>query len=403
MPSKEIHLRTKKLLTAAVIAGFVTSAISMPAFGTTIKPKPKPKATKTAVVKVAPIIPNINLFISGDTNIQDLWQKTLIPAFQARYPKYQVTVTLDLHGLHDAQTISKVTAAAVLKKTAPFDIADGGFVAQLGNSSLLAKQTVKTVPNLKYVDPTVLANGKGGTPYRGSSVLLAYNSANVANPPKTLDGLLDWIKANPGKFTYNAPSGGGSGYAFAQTVVDKYLSNADRATMVADYVPELESKWAPGLEMLRSLNPYTYGKNGTYPANNAATLNLLASGQVDMGTVWSDQFITAKRNGTMPASIKVAQIKNPSLTGGAVYLGIPLTAKNLVGARVLANWVISPEAQNLIIGGTLNGYPVIPLSLLDPTLAANFADADITSLRPPYFSSMGSDLKNQWATTVPGK
>jgi putative spermidine/putrescine transport system substrate-binding protein len=73
---------------------------------------------------------------------------------------------------------------------------------------------------------------KGGIPYRASTVLLAYNSRVVTTPPKTMDALLVWIKANPGRFTYNQPSGGGSGYAFAQSVIDTYMTDADIKTLV---------------------------------------------------------------------------------------------------------------------------------------------------------------------------
>ena len=45
----------------------------------------------------------IQVYISADTNIQDLWVKTLVPAFKVAYPGYDVNVTFDLHGDHDAQ------------------------------------------------------------------------------------------------------------------------------------------------------------------------------------------------------------------------------------------------------------------------------------------------------------
>lgn len=357
-------------------------------------------ATHAATAKIQ----TVQVYISADTNIQDLWVKTLVPAFKAANPGYDVNVTFDLHGDHDAQETAKLTAAAALGKDAGVDLIDGGFVTTLGAAGLLFKPTVGIVPNLSDVNKTVLKAGKGGIPYRGSSVLLAYNSKNVPTPPKTLDALLAWIKANPGKFTYNAPSGGGSGYAFVQTVVDRYISDADRKTLVASAAPELESKWATGLEVLRGLNKYTYGQNGTYPANNAETLKDLATGLVDMGTVWSDQFASALKAGTMPSNIKVTQITSPTLTGGASYLGIPISSANRnKGARVLANWVLSPEAQNLIVSGTLNGFPVIPLAKLDVKATAAFAGVDIQNLRAGYLSANANDLKSKWASTVPGK
>ncbi len=345
----------------------------------------------------------IEVYISGDTNVQDLWVNTLIPAFKAANPGYDANVTLDLHGVHDAQETAKITAAFALHKDAGVDLIDGGFVQQLGSAGLLYKATNSLVPNLADAGRTVVAAGKGGIPYRASSVLLAYNSTNVPTPPKTMDELLAWIKSHPGKFTYNVPSGGGSGYAFVQTVVDKYLSNADRKTLTLGASPALESKWSTGLETLRALNKFTYGQNGTYPANNAETLKDLSTGLVDMGTVWSDMFASAKKAGTMPASVKVTQIANPTFTGGAAYLGIPRTSKNYVAAQVLANWLLTPEAQNLIVGGTLNGMPVIPVSMLDPSLQAGLKGVDVANLRAGYLSANANDLKSAWALAVPGK
>jgi putative spermidine/putrescine transport system substrate-binding protein len=151
------------------------------------------------------------------------------------------------------------------------------------------------------------------------------------------------------------------------------------------------------------LNKFTYGKNGTYPANNAATLNLLATGEIDMGTVWSDQFASAKAAGTMPANIKATAIKSPSLTGGPATLGIPINGSNRTGGRLLANFVLSPAMQNAIMGGALKGIPVVNGSKLDQTLFDNFKDIDVTDMRAPYFPANSDDLKSAWSLAVPGK
>lgn len=345
----------------------------------------------------------IELLVSADTNIQDLWEKTLIPAFVKDNPGYKVNVTFDKSGAHDPQNIAKITAAKVTRRDPGIDIVDGGISTQLGLAGLLYRPSPTLMPNMKDVPKSLVKAGRGAIPYRASAVLLAYNSTKVANPPKTLDDLLAWIKANPGKFTYNVPSGGGSGYAFAQTVVDKYLTADELDVLQTMPNKDLQAKWATGLETLRSLNKYTYGQNGTYPANNAETLKDLATGLVDMGTVWSDQFVSAQKAGTMPANIKVVQIDKPALTGGPAYLGIPANASNRNGARLLANWVLSPTAQNLIAGGALSGIPVIPNAKLDPKVAAAFKDTDVASLRSQYLSSNASDLKSAWALAVPGK
>ena len=346
----------------------------------------------------------IRLYISADTNIQDLWEKTLIPAFTKDFPQYDVKVTFDRNGANDAQTLAKITAAVATKRDTGMDLIDGGISTALGGAGLLFPLSYTSlIPNLKNVPKVLIANGKGAIPYRASTVLMAYNSKNVKTPPKTLAEVLTWIKANPGKFTYNAPSGGGSGYSFVQTVLDSQMTAADTLKLQTAADKETQAKWAKGWEILRGLNKYTYGQNGTYPTNNAGTLDLLAKGLVDLAPVWSDQIASALKAGTMPKDIKYYSITGPSLTGGPAFLSIPASATNRSAARTLVNWVLTPAAQSLIVAGNMNGLPVIPTSKLEASVAANVSSIDITTLRPGYFSSNASDLRAAWAAEVPGK
>ena len=345
----------------------------------------------------------IRLYVSADTNVKDLWEKSLLPEFYKVYPDYKVEVIYDRNGQNDAQTLAKVIASKVTRKDPGMDVIDGGITVQLGSAGMLWRGTTGLLPNLANVPKVLIKNGKGGIPYRASTVLLAYNSKNVKTPPKTLAELIAWAKANPGKFTYNAPSGGGSGYSFVQTVIDSYLTAKEINTLVTVPNKALQAKWDKGWEALRALNKVTYGQNGTYPVNNQATLDLLSKGLVDMGPVWSDQIASALKAGTMPKDVKVTTISKPSFTGGPAFLGIPNNSPNRNGARVLVNWVLSPAAQNIIVSGAMNGLPVIPQELLSAEVAASISDLDITTLRPAYLSSNASDLRSAWASEVPGK
>ncbi len=344
----------------------------------------------------------VTVFLSADTNIQDLWEKTLIPAYEKANPGYTVGVDFDLHGQHDQQTVAKLTAATSQQKDPGFDLVDAGFVSQIAESGLLTPVSTSNLPALGDVPPDIVkAGGNGGIPYRGSSVLLAYDTKTVSSPPKTLDDLLSWIKAHPGKFTYNTPESGGSGQAFVTTVLDQSLSDATRQKMETEYVPDLESQWDPGFAKLAGLNPYVYQK-GVYPNGNNQVLDLLSSGQISMAPVWSDQFITGQKNGQIPSTISYTQISDPSLTGGAAYLGIPKASPRQDAALKLAGWLLSPPAQALI-AKQIAGYPVISLDKLPAEVQDEFKKADVTNLRPPSFASMNSDLNKLWSQKVPGK
>ena len=345
----------------------------------------------------------IRFHLAGDVNVKDLWEKSLIPEFNKVYPDYEVVLTFDRNGTNDAQTLAKIIAAKLTKRDPGIDLIDGGIVTQLGAAGMLYRANVGLLPNVANVPRALIKNGKGGIPYRASTVLLAYNSKNVKTPPKDLNSLLAWVKANPGKFTYNAPSGGGSGGAFVQTVLDSTLSVGDYKVLVERVDKGIQAKWAKGFGILRELNKYTYGQNGTYPTNNQGTLDLLSKGLVDVAPVWSDMIASALKSGTMPKDVKVIAMTGPSFTGGPAFLGIPSMSTNRDGARFLMNWLLSPAAQNLIVAGSMNGLPVIPVSLLDPVAAANISDIDIRTLRPPYLSSNRSDMNAAWAAAVPGK
>jgi putative spermidine/putrescine transport system substrate-binding protein len=341
----------------------------------------------------------INLYASGDVNVQSLWQQYLIPGFEKANKGIKVNLIFSEHGTNDTTTLARIGAAVKQRKWSGIDLVDGGLVTTLAIDGLTQPVVKATAPNVKNVDKKLLTPVHGAAvPYRGSSVVLAYDSKNVASPPKSLSALLAWIKSHPGKFTYNSPNTGGSGYSFAETVVDSTLSAGTLSQMQQGYVPNLESQWKQGFDLLHSLNQYTY--QGVYPNGNQAVLDLLAKGQIWLAPVWSDQSLTALKTGALPASVKLTQIASPSFTGGAAYLGIPKTAKNKVDVYKFVNYVLSPAAQTQIIN-VMSGFPAIPLKLMPKAIQNKFADVSANSLRPSYSTKMQSDFKAQWQQQVP--
>lgn len=343
----------------------------------------------------------VTVFISGDTNVQDLWEKGIIPAYKSVHPEVEVKTTIDLHGEHDQQTVAKLVTATKAGNDPGFDLVDAGFVvAGAAEADTLLEVDPGKITGLTDVPEATVTAGKGfGIPYRASSVLLAYDTTKIDTPPKTLADLLTWIEKNPGKFAYNSPSTGGSGGAFVTTVLDSFLSEADQQAMRTGYAKELEKGWEPGFAKLKELGKSVY-QGGVYPNGNAQALELLGSGEIQMAPVWSDQFITGQKNGTIPETVSYTQVSNPSFTGSAAYLGIPRTSDNSQGAIDLVNFVLSVDGQK-IIAEQISGYPVIDPGKLPADIAKKFEAADPTALRPGYYSEVGNDMANQWDQKVP--
>ena len=342
----------------------------------------------------------VTVAASGDTNVQELWQDTLIPAFEAANPGKHVKLSFDLHGEHDEQNFAKLAAATQQGEDPGFDLI-ASFTQKAASADLLTDVSAN-IPNLAGIDPKIIAaGGPGAIPYRASAVLLAYNPAKVATPPATLTDLLAWVKANPGRFTYNSPKSGGSGAAFVVTVLDSFVKPESRDKMTTGYVKELESEWEPGWKALAELNPYVYQK-GVYPNGNTQVLELLSSGQIDIAPVWSDMFISGQAKGTIPAEYKVIQIKEPSFTGGAAYVGVLKASKNQELATKLADFILTPDIQAKI-AEKVAGFPIIPMSKMTSEVQAKFADVDPNNLRPEYFPDHNSDINDLWDQNVPGK
>jgi putative spermidine/putrescine transport system substrate-binding protein len=373
-------------ITVAALVG-VPSALAAVSSGTTTT---QAKTSKSVT---------INLYASGDVNVQSLWQDNLIPGFQKANKGVKVNLIFSEHGTNDGTTLARIGAAVKQRKWSGIDLVDGGLSTTLAITGLDQPVTKGSAKNVAKVNPDLLVPVKGAAiPYRGSSVVLAYDSTKVSSPPKTLSALLTWIKQNPGKFTYNSPNSGGSGYSFVQTVLDNSIPQATITKMVNGYDTSLESNWKTGLDTLKSLNPFIY--QGVYPNGNAAVLTLLGKGDIWVAPVWSDQALTALKTGQLGPNIKLTQIASPSFTGGAAYLAVPKTAKNKQSVYKFVDYILSPSAQQMIVD-VMAGFPAIDIKYMGDSIKQKFQDVSANTLRPTYSTKMANDVKAQWQQTVP--
>ena len=348
--------------------------------------------------------PEINLWVSGSDNVRIVYEK-LVAEFNSN-PKYNTNATVKLQFVASGggtQTLQDKILAAYKagQKNTTFDLVEFGddqiaAVMSQGDANMFVKYDASKIPNMAGVKARPALGAEYFVPYRGTTVVLAYNSDVIKNPPKTVADLTAWIKAHPGRFAYNAASTGGAGDSFVRTSIYNFMPK--EALMSAD--PKWISQWDKGFDYLKEIHPYLYKSSNkvVYPNKNQGTLDLLAGKEIDMCPAWADQAISGVKTGALPASIKIYQI-DPPLTGAVNTFGIPSMGRYPEQAYAFINFMLSSEAQNILLAD-LAAIPLIENSKLDTTNAATVKDLDVNNFRTQSIGELAKDLNKRWNETI---
>jgi len=342
----------------------------------------------------------INFYTGGDVNVHDLWANDVLPAYKKVCSNVTVNLVFSEHNANDQLTFDKIAAAKQAGKVSGVDVWETSRILQAGEAGMLVKLSKSDIANISRVAPDVMARDNYyGVPYRGSSVIIAYNSTKIPNPPTTLQGLYAWIKAHPGEFTYNTPDTGGSGQFFVEAALKEGVSSSNMKTFQTSYNASLESQWSKGWQLLKGLNPYIYQK-GFYPKGNAGTLQLLAKGSINITPAWSDMALSYLSQGLLPPEIKLEQL-SPPFSGGAAYISVVADSAHKTASFAFLNWLLTSDVQAIMIN-KMNGYPGVEWKYVPKDMQQKFA-AIAKSYSFQFSSKFESDMNQQWYQQVASK
>jgi len=205
------------------------------------------------------------------------------------------------------------------------------------------------LPNNQYVDwdnPLVAIDFQEPVdgyecPWGNVQLALIYNSENVHQPPRTIEELTLWIKQHPGRFTFDNSF---TGMTFLKSLLYEMAGGPESLHGPFDesvYTNATARLW----DWLRDVRPYLWRKGETFPESVAELHRLMSNGEVDFTMSNNDGEVDNKvLQGVLPESARAYVLESGTIRNSH-YLGIPFNAPNKPGALVLANLLISPEAQ----------------------------------------------------------
>ncbi len=200
------------------------------------------------------------------------------------------------------------------------------------------------------------------------------DSARVAQPPGSVDELIDWARRNPGRFTYPKPPAFHGSAFLKQVLMER---SAERAPLYAPYRAEaFAAVTAPLWATLDALHPLLWKQGRQFPANNTVMRQMLADGELAISLTFNPNEvaneIAAK---SLPPSVLAYQHRAGTI-GNTHFLAIPFNARAKQAAQVTANFLLSPAAQARKADIKLWGDPtVLALDKLSEAERALFAGA----------------------------
>ena len=268
------------------------------------------------------------------------------------------------------------------------------FASMKRQDLLLARGWAEKLPSWAFVDvenkPTIRTDftipveGQE-SPWGMAKLVFFHDSAKTASAsmPTSAAGLLEWAKANPGRFSYPQPPDFiGSSFlkqVLAETVADRslLLKPVDESSFDAVTLPLFA--------YLDQLNPLLWRSGRAFPQNYPAMKQLLADGEVDIIFAFNPaEASSAIAAGELPDTVRSFTFPAGTLSN-THFVAIPYNAAAKAGALVLADFLLTPEAQARKQDSKVWGDPtVLSMARLDAADRARFdaLDLGIATLKP---------------------
>ena len=284
------------------------------------------------------------------------------------------------------------------------------FASMKRQGLLLSPGWAQDLPNWKYVDwknkPTIKTDFTEPTeglesPWGMAKMVFFNDTARTTEVPDSFAELVEWSAKNKGRFSYPAPPDF-IGSSFLKQALTE--SVADPSVLLKPVVEsEFEATVAPLFAALDKLHPNLWRAARTFPKNKEALRQLLADNEIDIAFAFSPaEASNAIANGELPNTVRSFVFSKGTL-GNTHFVAIPYNATAKEGALVLANFLISPEAQLRKQDPEIWGDPtVLDMAALAGEDAKKFDSLDlgVATLSPADLGPTLNEPHASWMTRL---
>ena len=213
----------------------------------------------------------------------------------------------------------------------------------------------------------------------------------------------EWIAENPGRFTYPQPPDFIGTTFLKQLLVELAPDPAICSARSRRRTTTFAAASAPLFAWLDAAHPNLWRSGRAFPRDYGSLRRLLADGEVDIAFAFNPADATsAIANGELPDTVRSFVFDGGTL-GNTHFVAIPFNANAAAGAMVLADFLMSPEAQARKQDPAVWGDPtVLAIDRLPPEDRARFAALalGVATLRPEELGpTLPSRIRPGWSAS----
>ncbi|MBQ7636603.1 MAG: ABC transporter substrate-binding protein [Lachnospiraceae bacterium] len=237
------------------------------------------------------------------------------------------------------------------------------FYSALENGLLYGPFTEK-VPNLlKYVDESTALTDFGyetkgyEAPWGKAQFVLFYDSSKVSAPPQNAAELKEFVKANPGSFTYPLANDF-TASAFIRTLIYDLVGYEALKEVDNDYAT-VKNIIRPVIDYLNEIEPYLWKKGSTYPSDSTQLESLYRDGEILFAMDYSaNKALSMVSSGLWPETTRTLVFEKGT-PFNTHFLAIAGLSSHKEAAVKVINAALSPEMQ--IKKAELTGWADLPV------------------------------------------